>query len=67
MFSYRCPSTMSNAKVLLSAPEFSSASHTLLYNVTSIDNPEESYLDGIFVVGGNANGGTSKTFTPSKK
>ena len=67
MFSYRCPSTMNSAKVLLSSPEFTSASYTLLYNVTSVDEPQESYLDGVFLVGGSANGGTSKSFTPSKR
>ena len=67
MFSYRCPSTMSSAKVLLSSPEFTSASYTLLYNVTSVDEPQESFLDGVFLIGGNANGGTSKSFTPSKR
>lgn len=67
MFSYRCPNTVNSATVLLSSPEFTSSSHTLMYGVTSVSGVSESYFNGAFTIGGTATGGSSKSFTPSTR
>lgn len=67
LFSYKCPNTLSGANVLLVSPDFTSSSHTLMYGVTSVSNASESYFDGIFLVGGTASGGSSKSFTPQSR
>ncbi len=65
--SYRCPNTVSGATILVSAPELTQSSHTLMYNVTSVSSPSATLFDGVFTIGGTLSGGSSKTFTPSKK
>lgn len=67
LFSYRCPNTLSSATVLVSAPDFTSSSHTLMYGVSSVSGGSDSCFDGVFIVGGTASGGSSKSFTPSKR
>lgn len=67
MFSYRCPNTVNSATVLLSSPEFTSSSHTLMYGVTSVSGVSESYFGDVFMVGGTATGGSSKSFTPQSR
>ena len=67
LFSYKCPNTLSGANVLLVSPDFTSSSHTLMYGVTSVSNASESFFDGIFLVGGTASGGSSKSFTPQSR
>ncbi len=64
LFSYRCPNTVNGTSLLLSSPDFTSTSHTLLYGVTAVSSFSESYFNGAFIVGGTPTGGTSKTFTP---
>lgn len=65
--SYRCPNTVSGATILVSAPELTQSNHTLMYNVTSVSSPSATLFDGTFTTGGTLSGGSSKTFTPSKK
>ena len=68
LFSYRCPNTVNSATVLLSSPDFvSSASHTLMYGVTSVSDATSSYFDGVFMVEGSITGGSSKSFMPKTK
>lgn len=67
LFSYKCPNTISSGTVLVSSPDFSSSSHTMMYNVTSVSGSTESYFDDVLLVGGAASGGSSKNFTPSLK
>ena len=67
LFSYKCPNTVSSATVLLSSPEFTKTSHTLMYGVTSVSGATETLFDGVYSVGGALSGGSSKTFTPQTK
>ena len=67
LFSYKCPNTVSSATVLLSSPEFTKTSHTLMYGVTSVSGATETLFDGVYSVGGTLSGGSSKTFTPQTK
>ena len=67
LFSYKCPNSVSSATVLLSSPQFTKTSHTLMYGVTSVANVTESLFDGVYTVGGTVSGGSSKTFTPQTK
>ncbi len=65
LFSYLCPNSVNGATVLLSSPEFTATSHTLMYGVTSVAGAVENYFDGVFLVGGTLSGGSSKSFTPA--
>ena len=67
LFSYKCPNTVSSATVLLSSPEFTKTSHTLMYGVTSVADVTESLFGGVYAVGGTVSGGSSKSFTPATK
>ncbi len=67
LFSYKCPNTVSSATVLLSSPEFTKTSHTLMYGVTSVSGATETLFDGVYSVGGTLSGGSSKSFTPATK
>ncbi|MBR5851859.1 MAG: carbohydrate-binding domain-containing protein [Bacteroidaceae bacterium] len=67
LFSYKCPNTVSSATVLLSSPEFTKTSHTLMYGVTSVSDATETLFGGVYSVGGVLSGGSSKTFTPQTK
>lgn len=68
LFSYRCPNTVNSATVLLSSPDFvSSASHTLMYGVTSVSDATSSYFNGVLMLEGSITGGSSKSFTPKTK
>ena len=67
LFSYKCPNTVSSATVLLSSPEFTKTSHTLMYGVTSVADATEILFDGVYSVGGTLSGGSSKSFTPATK
>ncbi len=67
LFSYRCPNSVNGASVLLTSPQFTASSHTLMYGVTSVTGATESYFDGAFTVGGTASGGSSKSFTPQTR
>ena len=67
LFSYKCPNTVSSATVLLSSPEFTKTSHTLVYGVTSVNGATDTLFDGVYSVGGTLTGGSSKTFTPQTK
>ncbi len=64
LFSYKCPNSVSSASLLVSSPAFTASSHTMLYGVSSVSSPTESYFNGVFLIGGTATGGTSKSFTP---
>lgn len=64
LFSYKCPNSVSGASLLVSSPAFTASSHTMLYGVSSVSSPTESYFNGVFLIGGTATGGTSKSFTP---
>ena len=65
--SYRVPKSHS-ATVLVSSPEFQSGtSYKLVRNSTAVNNPTESYLNGIFTVGGTLTGGTSTSITPQTR
>ena len=66
-FSYKCPNTVNSATVLMSSPQFTKTSHTLMYGVTSVTDVTESLFDGVYTVGGIVSGGSSKTFTPQTK
>lgn len=61
LFSYRLPNTVNSGTVLTSSPLFTKSSHTLMYGVTSVSIPTESYFDGTFTIGGQLSGGSSKT------
>lgn len=65
LFSYLCPNSVNGATILLSSPEFTATSHTLMYGVTSVAGAVESHFDGVFLVGGTLSGGSSKSFTPA--
>lgn len=65
--SYRCPNTVSGATILVSTPELTQSSHSLMYNVSSVFSPSTTLFDGVFTTGGTLSGGTTKAFTPSKK
>ena len=67
LFSYKCPNTVSSATVLLSSPEFTKTSHTLMYGVTSVADASETIFGGVYSVGGTVTGGSSKSFTPATK
>ena len=67
LFSYKCPNTVNSATVLLSSPEFTKTSHTLMYGVTSVSGATETLFDGVYSVGGTLSGGSSKSFTPATK
>ena len=67
LFSYKCPNTVSSATVLLSSPEFTKTSHTLMYGVTSVADATETIFGGVYSVGGTVTGGSSKSFTPATK
>ena len=67
LFSYKCPNSVNSATVLLSSPEFTKTSHTLMYGVTSVSGATENLFGGVYSVGGTLTGGSSKTFTPSTK
>lgn len=67
MFSYKCPNTVNSAAVLLSSPELTTSSHTLMYGVTSVTGESESHFGGVFTVGGTVTGGSSKSFTPQTR
>lgn len=67
LFSYLCPNSLSGATVLLSSPSFTNSSYTLMYGVTSVSNAIENHFDNVFLVGGTATGGGSKSFTPTKR
>ena len=67
LFSYKCPNTVNSATVLLSSPEFTKTSHTLMYGVTSVSDATETLFGGVYSVGGVLSGGSSKTFTPQTK
>lgn len=65
--SYLVPKTLS-ATVLVSSPEFDNGStYNLVRNSTAVNNPDATYLDGRFTVGGTLPDGTSKTITPKTK
>lgn len=68
LFAYKCPNSVNGATVLLSSPDFkASSSHTLMYGVTSVSGYTSARFDGVFLVGGNASGGSSKSFTPGTR
>ena len=67
LFSYKCPNSVSSATVLLSSPQFTKTSHTLMYGVTSVSGASETLFDGVYSVGGTLSGGSSKSFTPATK
>lgn len=67
LFAYKCPNSVNSATVLLSSPEFTSSSHTIVYGASSVSGESESHLGGVFLTGGTASGGTSKSFTPQSK
>ena len=67
LFSYKCPNTVSSATVLLSSPEFTKTSHTLMYGVTSVTGATDTLFGGVYSVGGTLSGGSSKSFTPATK
>lgn len=67
LFSYKCPNTVSSATVLLTSPDFTKTSHTLMYGVTSVSDATETLFGGVYSVGGVLSGGSSKTFTPQTK
>lgn len=67
LFSYKCPNTVNSATILLSSPEFTKTSHTLMYGITSVSDATETLFGGAFFVGGTLTGGSSKSFTPTTK
>ena len=67
LFSYKCPNTVNSATVLLSSPEFTKTSHTLMYGVTSVSGATDTLFGGVYSVGGTLTGGSSKSFTPATK
>lgn len=67
LFSYKCPNTVNGAAVLLSSPDFTTSSHTLVYGATSVSGTGAGFFNGVFTVGGTVTGGTSKSFTPQTK
>ena len=67
LFSYKCPNSVNSATVLLSSPEFTKTSHTLMYGVTSVSGATETLFGGVYSVGGTLSGGSSKSFTPATK
>lgn len=66
MFTCMCPNSVSGT-VLLSSPDFTSSSHSLMYGVTSVTSAQESYFNGAFTIGGTVSGGSSKSFTPQQR
>ena len=67
LFSYKCPNTVSSATVLLTSPDFTKTSHTLMYGVTSVSDATETLFGGVYSVGGVLSGGSSKSFIPATK
>ena len=67
LFSYKCPNTVSSATVLLTSPDFTKTSHTLMYGVTSVSDATETLFGGVYSVGAVLSGGSSKSFTPATK
>ena len=67
LFSYKCPNTVNSATVLLSSPDFNASQHTLVHGVTSVTGASESCFGGVFLVGGTATGGSSRSFTPQSR
>lgn len=67
LFSYKCPNTVNSATLLLSSPEFTKTSHTLMYGVTSVSGATETLFGGVYSVGGTLSSGSSKNFTPATK
>ena len=67
LFAYKCPNTVSSATVLLSSPEFTKTSHTLVYGVTSVTGATDELFGGVYSVGGTLTGGSSKSFTPQTR
>ena len=67
LFSYRLPNTISRGTVLISSPDFTKSSHTLVYGVTSVSSPTDTLFGGVFYEGGTLTGGSTKNFTPSTK
>lgn len=67
LFSYKCPNSVSGASVLVSSPLFTAGIHTMLYGVTAVSSPSESYFDDVFLIGGTPSGGTSKSFTTATR
>lgn len=63
----KCPNTVSSATVLLSSPDFTKTSHTLMYGVTSVTGATEELFGGVYSVGGTLTGGSSKSFTPQSR
>ena len=67
LFSYKCPNSVNSATVLLSSPQFTKTSHTLMYGVTSVSGATETFFGGVYSVGGTLSGGSSKSFTPQTR
>ena len=67
LFSYKCPNSVNSATVLLSSPQFTKTSHTLMYGVTSVSGATETLFGDVYCVGGTLSGGSSKSFTPATK
>ena len=67
LFSYKCPNSVNSATVLLSSPQFTKTSHTLMYGVTSVSGETETLFGDVYCVGGTLSGGSSKSFTPATK
>ncbi len=67
LFSYKCPNSVNGASVLVSSPQFTAGTHTMLYGVTAVSSPSESYFDDVFLIGGTPSGGTSKSFTTATR
>ena len=67
LFAYKCPNSVNSATVLLSSPQFTKTSHTLVYGVTSVSDASDTLFGGVYSVGGILTGGSSKTFTPQTR
>ena len=67
LFAYKCPNSVNSATVLLSSPQFTKTSHTLVYGVTSVSDANDTLFGGVYSVGGTLTGGSSKTFTPQTR
>ncbi len=64
--SYRIPQTTSQAMLLMSAPQLSSASRaTVVYGSTAVSNPATSHWDGVYTTGATLTGGSSISVTPT--
>lgn len=68
LLSYLCPASLSSATVVSTSPGYANnSSCKLVYGVTSVESPTETYLDGRILIGGSIVGGTSKAITPKTK